>query len=656
MLARAEHVISTALNRRYDRGQSNERGDVAEVNREVTRFLGLVIDNSDKWPKRNSAAYRLSKRAWSLLEAGQDEEALAVINSVIELWPEYSRPYVIRGAALSELHRYAEARDACDWAISREPDYAFAHALRGDALLKLELFDDALKASERVISLEPERSCLGLGWIIRAEALFELDRFEEARDACDYAVALRPNYDRAHTIHAEVLANLERDDEGLDASNRAIALWPADRRAHAIRVTVLFQLGRLEETVAAAGEAIAVWPGDSLVWLCRAGARLDLGRLEEALVDCDLALQYEADSAAAHALRGEVLEGLGRVPAAVLAYDTAIKLGFDEPEIVRHRDELVSALGQVPEAYSLAIWQHPELVSAHIAMIRELSPDKDPHIDVEINRSEYVLGISFNQAGENRPLRIAWRRDETTGALITECNLGELGGNLDHALTLYQKASVLFDITFETPAIVPSGGRQFDKGNKPVYTGEQNMRDLAAYYAVARKAYEKGLSVAELDEAIDDKLGAKAAARETTVRAKEPPRQEAKAEAAAPDSEAPADVSEQRLEWKDSKGKMALPEFVAKAYAAELEAGTLTKATLRGDFDLYTDYFNWRRKPNLPAEQYWLRDLPTKKQWSAKQPEPEPARLEEFDEGTQEAVRRYQRLRQRGYRRTHSAA
>src|SRR6516225_3814786 len=111
MLARSEHVISTALNRRYDRGQSNERGDVAEVNREVTRFLGLVIDNSDKWPKRNSAAYRLSKRAWSLLEAGQDEEALAVINSVIELWPEYSRPYVIRGAALSELHRYAEARD-----------------------------------------------------------------------------------------------------------------------------------------------------------------------------------------------------------------------------------------------------------------------------------------------------------------------------------------------------------------------------------------------------------------------------------------------------------------------------------------------------------------------------------------------------------------
>jgi hypothetical protein len=347
-----------------------------------------------------------------------------------------------------------------------------------------------------------------------------------------------------------------------------------------------------------------------------------------------------------------VLEELGRVPAAVLAYDAAIKLGFDEPNIVRHRDELVSALGQVPEAYRLDVWQHPELVSAHIAMIRELCADKEPNIDVEINRSEYALVVHLNQTNEGAPLRIVWRRDETTGALITECDLGELGSNHALGVALYQKASALFDKAF--------GGRQFDEGNKPVYTGEQNMGDLAAYYAVARKAYEKGLSVAELDEAIDDKLGAKAAAHETTSRAKDTPRPAADAEAAVSRSEVPADggddeISTQRPQWKDYKGTMALPEFVAKAYKAEREAGTLTKATLRGDFELYTDYFTWRRRRHQPAEERWLLELPTKKEkndksYAEKGINPAELRVEDFSESEREVIRRYEAAKKRGSR------
>jgi hypothetical protein len=125
---------------------------------------------------------------------------------------------------------------------------------------------------------------------------------------------------------------------------------------------------------------------------------------------------------------------------------------------------------------------------------------------------------------------------------------------------------------------------------------------------------------------------------------------------AASHSAAHADaIGRPRPGWKDHKDKMALPEFVAWAYAPERAAGTLSKAMLRGDFELYTDYFNWRRRRNLHTEEHWLRDLPTKKEWAAQQPDPSPTRLEEFDETTQEAVRRYQRVRQRGYRRVHSA-
>jgi tetratricopeptide (TPR) repeat protein len=71
------------------------------------------------------------------------------------------------------------------------------------------------------------------------------------------------------------------------------------------------------------------------------------------------------------------------------------------------------------------------------------------------------------------------------------------------------------------------------------YTGKDGGpvgNKTAQYFAVAAKAKEKGLSVAELEEAIENKLAAKAAARETTTRATVTPR---------PDAPAPSDAAQE---------------------------------------------------------------------------------------------------------------
>ena len=60
--------------------------------------------------------------------------------------------------------------------------------------------------------------------------------------------------------------------------------------------------------------------------------------------------------------------------------------------------------------------------------------------------------------------------------------------------------------------------------NKFDYTDDNEMENMAAYLAAARNAKEKGLSVAELQEAIEAKLAEKAASREITARARAAPR------------------------------------------------------------------------------------------------------------------------------------
>jgi hypothetical protein len=114
-------------------------------------------------------------------------------------------------------------------------------------------------------------------------------------------------------------------------------------------------------------------------------------------------------------------------------------------------------------------------------------------------------------------------------------------------------------------------------------------------------------------------------------------------------------TAEPRPTWQDHKGKMALPDFVTWAYAAERAAGNLTKATLRADKKLYTDYFNWRRKRDLPPELYWLRDLPTKREmndqlYAESGINPTEVRIEDFSEAEREVIRRYETAKRRGSR------
>jgi hypothetical protein len=74
-----------------------------------------------------------------------------------------------------------------------------------------------------------------------------------------------------------------------------------------------------------------------------------------------------------------------------------------------------------------------------------------------------------------------------------------------------------------------------------------------------------------------------------------------------------------RPKWKTRKGtdrNLTVPEFILKYHKLEIEAGTLTKATLRADRDLYRDFFAWQRHHKLPPE---LANLPTKKEWNDRQ-------------------------------------
>jgi hypothetical protein len=189
------------------------------------------------------------------------------------------------------------------------------------------------------------------------------------------------------------------------------------------------------------------------------------------------------------------------------------------------------------------------------------------------------------------------------------CEVG-FTASIDHYLQLKQfLQSIGIKVYSTKPQIV---------GSEPSRYTSDNMGDLAAYYAVARKAYDKGLSVAELDEATEDKLAAKASAREITARAKTPPR---------PD-------------WVEARARgVTLPDFIAEKFEVELREGTMTRAMLKRYDKLPADFYGYPRHHKMPD---WLEAIPTKEDWLREHPAQKPVRTDE--------VRRYEREDRRARR------
>lgn len=130
----------------------------------------------------------------SLARSGAFQEAITILDKVVDSYPESAEAHCARGSALANLGRHEEAIEAIKVALEIRPEFATAHLALGYALTSIKGFDKA--------------------------------RLKRALQAYDEAIRLRPNYAEAHRERGFVLGQLGFDEEALKAFDRAIELRP----------------------------------------------------------------------------------------------------------------------------------------------------------------------------------------------------------------------------------------------------------------------------------------------------------------------------------------------------------------------------------------------------------------------------------------------
>ena len=152
-----------------------------------------------------------SLRAWALTEMGRDEEALAMLDPLLEEFPKSARLLGTLGVVLSNTNDLEDARDALEEAVDLSPDDEVAIANLALVYEKLREYERAIDLYERALELGAD-----IDWVLlrKAAALTEDGRYAEAKVTLKRYLSLVPD-DAEQWV---ALAILHSDDEEFDAA------------------------------------------------------------------------------------------------------------------------------------------------------------------------------------------------------------------------------------------------------------------------------------------------------------------------------------------------------------------------------------------------------------------------------------------------------
>ena len=154
---------------------------------------------------------------------GKHEEAIADLNRAIELNPDDSQTWLIRGGAKGNLGRHEEAIADLDRAIELNSDDPSAWRSRGISNGRLGRYEEAIADLDRAIELNPNDSDARID---RGSANSNLGRYEEAIADLDRATELNSDDPDAWNVKALTMSIRSDFDKATADIDKAMELSP----------------------------------------------------------------------------------------------------------------------------------------------------------------------------------------------------------------------------------------------------------------------------------------------------------------------------------------------------------------------------------------------------------------------------------------------
>lgn len=262
----------------------------------------------------------LTLQGVSLIDARKPFEAIAPLQSAIELAPRFARAQENLGHAMLMLNRLDEAHTHLKLAAQLDPQSASARQKLGHVLAAMGKGDDADSIFEQGFELDPQR-----GKLAEAGEHLRDERFDECEDLCKALLRENPSNVNAMRMLARVAGQAEHWKHAEKLLRRVLEIAPEFHDARIDLSRVLKNLDRIEEALDCTAHAVAEMPRNAYALYIHA-SMLSLGnQAETALIFYRRAIQMREHHPAAWIGMGHLLKTLGRTEEGIEAYHKAIE-------------------------------------------------------------------------------------------------------------------------------------------------------------------------------------------------------------------------------------------------------------------------------------------------------------------------------------------
>jgi tetratricopeptide (TPR) repeat protein len=327
-------------------------------------------------PARAQRPADLRIEAYRLYNAGRLQEAIPLLDGLLERKPRDLEAHIKRGNCYARLNQPERALPDYQWVIGYFPAWAPPYIDRGIAWMMLGRLDLAESDFRRALQLfsmglmtrDPAMTAyLDTSWNVvsssvpinldtkgiqralahcgLAQVYHRLGRNAEAIAEYDWSLRLNPRDPNGYAGRADALAALGPVEPALADYEQALRLAPLHAHAIAGRADVLARLGEPQRALDELERALRLDPGDARARRVRAGLLSRLGRNGEALGELDAVLLANPRDAGAWKDRGGVLVRLGRPGEAIRALDEALRLDPRRATAYLNRGTAYNALG-----------------------------------------------------------------------------------------------------------------------------------------------------------------------------------------------------------------------------------------------------------------------------------------------------------------------
>ncbi|MEM8639135.1 MAG: tetratricopeptide repeat protein [Cyanobacteria bacterium P01_G01_bin.54] len=200
-------------------------------------------------------------------QAGQYQDALAVLTRAIEAAPQEHKLWIAKGDLMYAFRQYEKAIASYDKALEFKLDLHEAWSNRGVALENLGRNEEAIASYDKALEIKPDYH---EAWSNRGIALKNLGRCEEAIESYDKALKVKPNEYGAWYNRGIVLKNRGRYEEAIASYDKALEFKPDDHEAWYNRGNSLKDLGKFKEAIASYEKAVEIKPDKHEAWINRA--------------------------------------------------------------------------------------------------------------------------------------------------------------------------------------------------------------------------------------------------------------------------------------------------------------------------------------------------------------------------------------------------